>query len=149
MSCRLRRPQARCGEPLFCSLRGDFPPRVAAVGFAGQDMSLAANEGRQANARIAPSGEGRARNRAACHMGLRQDPLRAHPNGHAHLNFRHLKQTRDQPMSDAKKPASPLASATILLLRDGAHGIEVFMVRRAREIGQRGRCDAHAEQTDR
>lgn len=37
-------------------------------------------------------------------------------------------------MSDAKKPASPLASATILLLRDGAHGIEVFMVKRHHQI---------------
>ncbi|MBL9096452.1 MAG: NUDIX domain-containing protein [Alphaproteobacteria bacterium] len=37
-------------------------------------------------------------------------------------------------MSDDKKPASPLASATILLLRDGAHGIEVFMVKRHHQI---------------
>lgn len=37
-------------------------------------------------------------------------------------------------MSDAKKPASPLPSATILLLRDGAHGIEVFMVKRHHQI---------------
>lgn len=37
-------------------------------------------------------------------------------------------------MSDAKKPASPLASATILLLRDGANGIEVFMVKRHHQI---------------
>jgi len=37
-------------------------------------------------------------------------------------------------MSDAKKPAAPLASATILLLRDGANGIEVFMVKRHHQI---------------
>lgn len=33
-------------------------------------------------------------------------------------------------MSELKKPAAPLASATILLLRDGTSGIEVFMVKR-------------------
>jgi len=37
-------------------------------------------------------------------------------------------------MSDAKKPPAPLASATILLLRDGANGIEVFMVKRHHQI---------------
>lgn len=37
-------------------------------------------------------------------------------------------------MSEAKKPASPLPSATILLLRDGAGGIEVFMVKRHHQI---------------
>jgi 8-oxo-dGTP pyrophosphatase MutT (NUDIX family) len=37
-------------------------------------------------------------------------------------------------MSDAKKPAKPLASATILLLRDGASGLEVFMVKRHHQI---------------
>ena len=37
-------------------------------------------------------------------------------------------------MSELKKPAAPLASATILLLRDGANGIEVFMVKRHHQI---------------
>jgi 8-oxo-dGTP pyrophosphatase MutT (NUDIX family) len=37
-------------------------------------------------------------------------------------------------MSDAKKPANPLPSATILLLRDGASGLEVFMVKRHHQI---------------
>lgn len=37
-------------------------------------------------------------------------------------------------MSELKKPAAPLASATILLLRDGADGIEVFMVKRHHQI---------------
>jgi 8-oxo-dGTP pyrophosphatase MutT (NUDIX family) len=37
-------------------------------------------------------------------------------------------------MADAKKPADPLPSATILLLRDGASGLEVFMVKRHHQI---------------
>lgn len=37
-------------------------------------------------------------------------------------------------MADAKKPSSPLPSATILLLRDGASGLEVFMVKRHHQI---------------
>lgn len=37
-------------------------------------------------------------------------------------------------MSDAKKPSNPLPSATILLLRDGASGLEVFMVKRHHQI---------------
>lgn len=37
-------------------------------------------------------------------------------------------------MSDEKKAAQPLPSATILLLRDGANGIEVFMVKRHHQI---------------
>lgn len=37
-------------------------------------------------------------------------------------------------MSDAKKPAAPLPSATILLLRDGTAGLEVFMVKRHHQI---------------
>lgn len=37
-------------------------------------------------------------------------------------------------MSDAKEPAKPLPSATILLLRDGASGLEVFMVKRHHQI---------------
>ncbi len=37
-------------------------------------------------------------------------------------------------MSETKKTAAPLASATILLLRDGAHGLEVFMVKRHHQI---------------
>ena len=37
-------------------------------------------------------------------------------------------------MSDDKKPSKPLASATILLLRDGASGLEVFMVKRHHQI---------------
>ena len=37
-------------------------------------------------------------------------------------------------MSDAKKPANPLPSATILMLRDGASGLEVFMVKRHHQI---------------
>jgi 8-oxo-dGTP pyrophosphatase MutT (NUDIX family) len=37
-------------------------------------------------------------------------------------------------MSEAKKPPSPLPSATILLLRDGASGLEVFMVKRHHQI---------------
>lgn len=37
-------------------------------------------------------------------------------------------------MPDDKKPANPLASATILLLRDGASGLEVFMVKRHHQI---------------
>jgi 8-oxo-dGTP pyrophosphatase MutT (NUDIX family) len=37
-------------------------------------------------------------------------------------------------MTDAKSPPTPLPSATILLLRDGAHGIEVFMVKRHHQI---------------
>lgn len=37
-------------------------------------------------------------------------------------------------MSDAKKTANPLPSATILLLRDGASGLEVFMVKRHHQI---------------
>ncbi len=37
-------------------------------------------------------------------------------------------------MSDAKEPANPLPSATILLLRDGASGLEVFMVKRHHQI---------------
>src|SRR5262245_27136366 len=37
-------------------------------------------------------------------------------------------------MSEAKKPPAPLPSATILLLRDGANGIEVFMVKRHHQI---------------
>ncbi len=37
-------------------------------------------------------------------------------------------------MSDVKKPANPLPSATILLLRDGASGLEVFMVKRHHQI---------------
>jgi 8-oxo-dGTP pyrophosphatase MutT (NUDIX family) len=37
-------------------------------------------------------------------------------------------------MSDQKKPVNPLAAATILLLRDGAHGLEVFMVKRHHQI---------------
>ena len=37
-------------------------------------------------------------------------------------------------MSETKKPPVPLASATILLLRDGEHGLEVFMVKRHHQI---------------
>ncbi len=37
-------------------------------------------------------------------------------------------------MSDAKKAANPLPSATIMLLRDGASGLEVFMVKRHHQI---------------
>ena len=37
-------------------------------------------------------------------------------------------------MTDAKIPPTPLPSATILLLRDGARGIEVFMVKRHHQI---------------
>jgi 8-oxo-dGTP pyrophosphatase MutT (NUDIX family) len=37
-------------------------------------------------------------------------------------------------MSDQKKPVNPLAAATILLLRDGVHGLEVFMVKRHHQI---------------
>jgi 8-oxo-dGTP pyrophosphatase MutT (NUDIX family) len=37
-------------------------------------------------------------------------------------------------MSNDKKPANPLPSATILLLRDGASGLEVFMVKRHHQI---------------
>lgn len=37
-------------------------------------------------------------------------------------------------MSDAKNPANPLPSATILLLRDGPSGLEVFMVKRHHQI---------------
>ena len=37
-------------------------------------------------------------------------------------------------MSETKKPAVPLASATILLVRDGASGVEVFMVKRHHQI---------------
>jgi 8-oxo-dGTP pyrophosphatase MutT (NUDIX family) len=37
-------------------------------------------------------------------------------------------------MSDEKKPVNPVAAATILLLRDGAHGLEVFMVKRHHQI---------------
>jgi 8-oxo-dGTP pyrophosphatase MutT (NUDIX family) len=54
-------------------------------------------------------------------------------------------------MSDAKKPANPLPSATILLLRDGASGLEVFMVKRHHQIDfasgalvfPGGKLDAH------
>jgi 8-oxo-dGTP pyrophosphatase MutT (NUDIX family) len=37
-------------------------------------------------------------------------------------------------MSNDKKPAIPLASATIMLLRDGPSGVEVFMVKRHHQI---------------
>jgi 8-oxo-dGTP pyrophosphatase MutT (NUDIX family) len=37
-------------------------------------------------------------------------------------------------MSDQKKPANPLPAATILLVRDATHGIEVFMVKRHHQI---------------
>ena len=37
-------------------------------------------------------------------------------------------------MSNEKKPANPAPSATILLLRDGRHGLEVFMVKRHHQI---------------
>jgi 8-oxo-dGTP pyrophosphatase MutT (NUDIX family) len=37
-------------------------------------------------------------------------------------------------MTEPKKTPTPLASATILLLRDGARGIEVFMVKRHHQI---------------
>ena len=37
-------------------------------------------------------------------------------------------------MSDEKKPPIPLPAATILLLRDGAAGLEVFMVKRHHQI---------------
>lgn len=37
-------------------------------------------------------------------------------------------------MTDAKIPPTPLPSATILLLRDGPRGIEVFMVKRHHQI---------------
>jgi len=37
-------------------------------------------------------------------------------------------------MSDQKKPSNPLPSATILLLRDGERGLEVFMVKRHHQI---------------
>ena len=37
-------------------------------------------------------------------------------------------------MSNEKKPVNPVAAATILLLRDGAHGLEVFMVKRHHQI---------------
>ena len=54
-------------------------------------------------------------------------------------------------MSEAKKPANPLPSATILLLRDGASGLEVFMVKRHHQIDfasgalvfPGGKLDAH------
>ena len=54
-------------------------------------------------------------------------------------------------MSDSKKPTNPLASSTILLLRDGKRGIEVFMVKRHRQIDfasgalvfPGGKVDAH------
>ena len=54
-------------------------------------------------------------------------------------------------MSEQKKPANPLPSATILLLRDGARGIEVFMVKRHHQIDfasgalvfPGGKVDAH------
>jgi 8-oxo-dGTP pyrophosphatase MutT (NUDIX family) len=37
-------------------------------------------------------------------------------------------------MTDAEKPAAPRAASTILLLRDGPTGLEVFMVVRHHEI---------------
>ena len=37
-------------------------------------------------------------------------------------------------MSDVKKPAVPLPSATILMVRDGTSGLEVFMVKRHHQI---------------
>lgn len=54
-------------------------------------------------------------------------------------------------MSDSKKPTNPLASSTILLLRDGKRGIEVFMVKRHHQIDfasgalvfPGGKVDAH------
>ena len=54
-------------------------------------------------------------------------------------------------MTDPKKAAEPLPSATILLLRDGARGIEVFMVKRHHQIDfasgalvfPGGKVDAH------
>jgi 8-oxo-dGTP pyrophosphatase MutT (NUDIX family) len=54
-------------------------------------------------------------------------------------------------MSDQKKPAVPLPSATILLLRDGERGLEVFMVKRHHQIDfasgalvfPGGKVDAH------
>ena len=54
-------------------------------------------------------------------------------------------------MTDAKIPPAPLPSATILLLRDGPRGIEVFMVKRHHQIDfasgalvfPGGKVDAH------
>jgi 8-oxo-dGTP pyrophosphatase MutT (NUDIX family) len=54
-------------------------------------------------------------------------------------------------MSEAKKPATPVDSATILLLRDGERGLEVFMVKRHHQIDfasgalvfPGGKVDAH------
>ncbi len=54
-------------------------------------------------------------------------------------------------MTDQIKPPAPLPSATILLLRDGARGIEVFMVKRHHQIDfasgalvfPGGKVDAH------
>jgi 8-oxo-dGTP pyrophosphatase MutT (NUDIX family) len=54
-------------------------------------------------------------------------------------------------MTEAKKPANPLPSATILLLRDGESGLEVFMVKRHHQIDfasgalvfPGGKVDAH------
>jgi 8-oxo-dGTP pyrophosphatase MutT (NUDIX family) len=54
-------------------------------------------------------------------------------------------------MPDEKKPAVPLPSATILMLRDGASGVEVFMVKRHHQIDfasgalvfPGGKVDAH------
>jgi 8-oxo-dGTP pyrophosphatase MutT (NUDIX family) len=54
-------------------------------------------------------------------------------------------------MPEEKKPAVPLPSATILMLRDGASGVEVFMVKRHHQIDfasgalvfPGGKVDAH------
>src|SRR5258706_13356276 len=55
------------------------------------------------------------------------------------------------PMSEEKKPPVPLAASTLLLIRNGATGLEVFMVKRHHQIDfasgalvfPGGKVDAH------
>ena len=72
--------------------------------------------------------------RAACHRVLTRAPLKVPPPEPFNLNCQILNQNSERPMTDAKIPPTPLPSATILLLRDGARGIEVFMVKRHHQI---------------
>src|SRR4051812_45742009 len=58
---------------------------------------------------------------------------------------------QDSPMSDDQKPPQPLAAATLLLIRNGSSGLEVFMVKRHHQIDfasgalvfPGGKVDAH------
>jgi 8-oxo-dGTP pyrophosphatase MutT (NUDIX family) len=66
------------------------------------------------------------------------DHLRERRKLRSDLNFYNLKQLLRGDMSnqgaEPKKSQGPLASATLLLLRDGVSGIEVFMVKRHHQI---------------